>query len=108
MDMIKVNNQLEIAKQFGFDDVLSMINWGETLEYDLKYEGTDCLYTDGDSGIMLIQGYSDMFPDKGISIYPVYGNYCEFHADDLMHIIKVLNHRLELERARWEAEEEEI
>lgn len=107
MDTITVIRQGEVIERFGFDNWLAMMKWAETLQPEILYDGMDCLYTDGDSGIVLIQGYSDIFPERGISIYPMSGSYCEFHGDDLIDIIKTLQARAELQYAEWEAQDNE-
>lgn len=88
-------NDNEVMEYFGFEDWVSMKKWAETLEPDYILKDTSCLYTDGDSGIMLIFGWSEVFDGDGIQMRTVDCNYCDLDAGELMTIV------LELQR-RWQ------
>lgn len=94
------DKMLEVANQFGFVDVPEMLYWSESFEPDYKYNGLDCLYTDGDSGIVLIKGYNDVEQWDGVSLIPVHGAWCECNLFDLMSILGTIKRRLDDDKER--------
>jgi len=88
-------NNDEVMKFFGFEDWLSIKKWAQTLEPDYILKGTSCLYTDGDSGIMLINGYSEVFDASGVQMRAVDCNFCDLDAGELLTIVLELQRRVQ-------------
>jgi hypothetical protein len=107
--MMTFERQQEVATQFGFATVDEMLAWGCSLNgSDYHYDGTDALITDGDDGIMLIRGYSDVDQWEGVKLCPVHGAWTEFHIGDLMQILKTLKARLEIDETEFNEEMENV
>jgi hypothetical protein len=98
------DKMLEVANQFGFADVPEMLYWAESFEPEYQCRGVNCLYTDGDSGIVLIKGYNDVEQWEGVSIVPVYGDWCECNLFDLMNILETIKRRLADDKEKFDNE----
>jgi hypothetical protein len=95
----------EVMECFGFDDLFALKKWGERLQPDLIYKDTACLYTDGDSGIMLIQGWSEVFDTDGVQMRLIDCDWCDVEVDEMVLIMANLQRNSIRRQREWLEEE---
>lgn len=80
-----------VVSQFGFKDEQALYNWAQRFTEDWIIDGSSVLYTDGDDGVILIKGYSDIFEWDGATISIVYGNYSEFSFNTMENLMAIID-----------------
>ena len=62
-----------------------------TVWFEDEYRGTyNAVYTDGDGGVMLFEGYSEIFDEQGITVRLLGCTYCDITYDEMHDIVQEL------------------
>lgn len=91
-----------IYKDYGFEDKEEYQKWRVSFMPDVMYKHTsieeeghvtyllDCLYTDGDDGVMEFTSTSEVFDEEGVSIQLLDCNYCDISFKEMSSIVRKL------------------
>jgi len=91
-----------IYKDYGFEDKEEYQRWRVSFMSAITYkhksieeEGhvthlLDCLYTDGDDGVMEFTSMCDVFDEEGVSIQLLDCNYCDISFKEMSSIVRKL------------------
>lgn len=92
-----------IYKDYGFEDKEEYQRWRVSFMPDTVYKHKviededgvvtyllDCLYTDGDDGVVEFTSMSEVFDEEGVSIQLLNCNYCDISFKEMSSIARKL------------------
>lgn len=92
-----------IYEDYGFKDKEEYQKWRVSFIPDVMYKHTsmkdeegdvtyllDCVYTDGDDGVMEFTSMSEVFEGEGVSIQLLDCNYCDISFKEMSSIVRKL------------------
>ena len=87
--------EIEAEYKLGLDQAWRCGGVPHTAWFEDVDSGTyNAVYTDGDDGVMLFEGYSEIFSEHGASVRLLDCNYCDIpfdHMHDIMQELKEAN-----------------
>jgi hypothetical protein len=102
---------IRLAKEMG-KSYKEFIDWTQSFKPDFisytNHEDTPCCcYTDGDTGVMVFEAFSEVFMEKGCQIKLIACAYCDIDYDTLLSIALDLEDRGSEHYEKLLTEEEE-
>ncbi len=83
--------EIEAKYRLGLDQAWRCGGVPHTAWFEDEYSGTyNAVYTDGDGGAMLFEGYSEIFDEQGITVRLLGCTYCDITYDEIHDIVQEL------------------